>query len=257
MRGLLIVPADSWRGRLLRLPTRLIPASAVVRIRSGVNRGRRWVYGSGNLAFWLGTYEEDKQESLGTLIKPGMVIWDVGANIGFYTLAFSQLTSPGGFVYAFEPLGTNFGRLLAHIRLNHLDNVTAVQGALSNADGLMGFDTGPNSLMGRLDANLKQYLLPTLTADGFLARYPQAAPDLIKIDVEGAEGAVLEGAKNLLSTHGPVLLLALHGPEAERQCHALLTELGYACYYLDGTPALKIPFREEEILARPIKKPGQ
>jgi FkbM family methyltransferase len=165
---------------------RLIPDAAVVRIRSGVNRGRRWVYRSGNYAFWLGTYEEDKQQLLDTLVKPGMVIWDVGANIGFYTLAFSQLTTATGFVYAFEPLGTNFGKLLTHIRLNELTNVTAVQGALSDADGLVGFDTGPNALMGRLDADLRQYLIPTLTADGFVARYPQAVPDLIKIDVEGA-----------------------------------------------------------------------
>lgn len=209
------------------------------------------MYGSGNYAFWLGIYEADKQRLLEPLVSPGMVIWDVGANIGFYTLAFSALATAGGHVYAFEPLGSNFGRLLAHIRLNELGNVTAVQAALSDADGLVGFDTGPNALMGRLDANLRQYLLPTLTADGFVARYPQAVPALIKLDVEGAEGAVLEGARKLLSTAGPVLLLALHGPEAERRCRAILAEAGYECFYLDGSPALDTPFREEEILARP------
>jgi hypothetical protein len=67
---------------------------------------------------------------------------------------------------------------------------------------------------------------------------------------------VLAGAKKLLTTSSPVVLLALHGPEAESCCRAFLKEVGYECFHLDGSPAVETPFREEEILARRVT-PGR
>jgi FkbM family methyltransferase len=215
-----------------------------------MNQGCKWVYGSSKPAFWLGAYEAEKQELVSRLVKPGMVVWDVGANVGFYTLAFSRFAGAGGKIFAFEPLGANFDRLLSHIRLNGLTNVTAVQAAVASSVGLVGFDTGPNALMGRLDERLREYLIPTLSADSITCRFPDAIPTLVKIDVEGAEAGVLEGADKLLSEAGPDLLLALHGREPEQRCRAILAAHAYECFYLDGTPASETPFRSDEILAR-------
>jgi FkbM family methyltransferase len=240
-------------GRVLRLPLRMIPRQSVLSIRNGINRGQKWVFGSSKPGFWLGAYEEDKQDLVARIVRPGTVIWDVGANVGFYTLAFSRLTGPEGRVFAFEPLASNFATLLRHVGLNNLSNVVPVLTALDDSRRFAGFDQGPNDLMGRLTSTGGHFLIPTVTADSFLTEVPAARPALIKLDVEGAEGAVLDGSRRLLSEVGPDILLALHGADTERRCRAVLEETGYKCYYLDGSPAEDLPFKSDEIWARKVK----
>lgn len=91
-------------GRLLKLPLHLIPKGAVLPIVQGVVRGRRWVVGSTLYAVWLGSYEIDKQRVLAGELHPGSVFYDVGANVGFFTVLGAHCVGPGGAVYAFEPL---------------------------------------------------------------------------------------------------------------------------------------------------------
>ncbi len=88
--GLLATIRYFGRSSLLRAPLALIPKSAVVTVRSGINRGRKWIVGSNTHGCWLGHYERQKQELIGRLVKPGMTVFDVGANAGFYTLALSS-----------------------------------------------------------------------------------------------------------------------------------------------------------------------
>ncbi len=70
----------------------------------GPLRGKRWIAGSSNHGCWLGSYELAKQRKVIELVRPGMVCWDVGAHVGFYTLLFAELVGPLGRVFAFEPL---------------------------------------------------------------------------------------------------------------------------------------------------------
>src|SRR5580698_11236472 len=94
---------DRAISRTIRMPGRLIPKSAIFRIRKGPNKGFKWVAGSSVHSCWLGTYELRKQYQLERRIRPGMTVYDIGANAGFYTLLFSRLVGATRTVYAFEP----------------------------------------------------------------------------------------------------------------------------------------------------------
>ncbi len=90
--------------KVVRIPLRLIPSKMRIRIRTGANRGLIWIVGSSIHQCWLGIYEAEKQKALSREVKQGMVVWDIGANVGFYTLAFARAVGGKGCVIAFEPL---------------------------------------------------------------------------------------------------------------------------------------------------------
>ena len=241
------VNAHSAAGKVIRFFLNRIPKSHVAKVRGGLNKGSRWVVGTSIHRCWLGNYEADKQALMERLVKPGMVVWDVGANAGFYTLALSKLTGPAGHVYSFEPLGSNIRNLNRHVALNALTNTTVVQCALGGMNGLCGFDPSISHQKGFLSEARKDYLVPCMTADEFVKTHPEAVPSLLKIDVEGAESGMLEGARQLLTEHHPILLLALHGQEQVKKCYEILARFGY-------TVANRVEDRDacgEEILALP------
>lgn len=250
MRRLWEIPPQTVLGSLLRLPLRLVPGNAVVRVQSGVNRGLRWVVGSSDHGCWLGHYEQDKQEAIRRFLSPGMHVFDIGANAGFYTLASARLVGPSGQVWAFEPYAENARNLLRHVELNALGNVSVVQAAVASGAGISGFSIARSNSMGSI-SDTSAYLVPTLSVDEFCRQRRIAAPDLMKIDVEGAEQQVLEGARGVLSEGRTVIFLALHGPEQERRCIASLDALGYRLAYLDGQEARDRPLRSDEIVALP------
>jgi len=184
---------QSFMGAFVRLPLRLIPRDHVTVVRRGINKGFRWVVGSSIHGCWLGTYEHKKQTLMSRLLRPGMVVWDVGANAGFYSLAFSRLVGDAGKVYAFEPFAENTTNLLTHLRLNNIKNTQIVQAALAETTGLSGFSVAASNSMGHLSQQVSSYLVPSIAVDDFLARCPEARPDLFKIDIEGAESSLLLG----------------------------------------------------------------
>ncbi len=232
----------STRGRLVRLPLRLLPSTTVLTIRRGPAAGMNWIVGGGNHGCWLGTYEMAKQAALERFVRPGMTVYDIGAQAGFYSLFFSQLVGTTGRVYAFEPCAYEARYLLDHIRLNNVANICVIQAAVSERSGLtaLTFDRGQtqNAISDRSDAVLQ---VPAYSLDD--RRLP--APALIKMDVEGAESAVLEGARRMLREHRPVVFVALHGAEQRRRCIELLETAGYRVYELDGTPLLDVSETDE------------
>jgi len=141
----------------------------------------------------------------------------------------------GGRVYAFEPLPENPRYLLAHIAMNRLSNVKVVQVALADKTGLAGFtvDRGKsqNALVSPGESPL---VMATMSLDEFVEDYGFSPPDLVKLDVEGAEASVLEGARLTLERHRPVVFVALHGREQATRCLRLLEQLQYECRSLDG-----------------------
>ncbi len=243
------LPHDSLLGSLVRAPLKLIPRDRVMTVRGGLNKGASWVAGAGIHGCWLGTYESDKQELVARLVTPGMTVWDVGANAGFYTLAFSRLTGALGRVYAFEPLPENAYNLLTHLRLNDIRNVTLVEAAVGAAEGTVGFAVAASNSMGRVSAGTSDLVVPCLTLDSFVEQHPDSAPDLLKIDIEGGESALLEGGARFLSRNTPPIVLSLHGADQQQRCGELLNSFGYAAFGLDGT-ALDRGATSHEILAR-------
>lgn len=228
------ISRESATGRILRLPLRLIPRNLTMRICQGPLRGKKWIAGSSNHGCWLGSYEFDKQLLIAQTLEKGKVFFDIGANVGFYTLLASSLVGDTGRVFAFEPVPKNVVFLKKHLEMNHLRNATVFSAAVSERSGVAQFSEGPNNYMGRLadEGTLAVELvsLDELSAKGNLDR-----PDYIKIDVEGAELSVLRGARVLLADACPTIFLATHGSEVHSECLSLLQSLGYICRPLDET----------------------
>ncbi len=218
-------------GRMLRL----LPLPKVMKIPMGINRGLKWVRNSANVWEWLGIYESEKQQWVLQLTKPGMSVIDIGANAGFYTLAFSRLVGSGGKVFALEPLGSNTEKLLTHIRLNRITNTRVIQAVAADRSGVVPFEKGADDFTGRItkDANI-QHRVPAVTLDDLFSSGAVSEADLLKIDVEGGEYNVLKGARALLRQWSPSILLALHGSEQKQRCRTLLSEHGYSLFDLRG-----------------------
>ena len=240
-------------GAMLRVPLRLIPKNSVVRVRTGINKGMKWIVGSGIHGCWLGHYELEKQAVLRRMIKPGMKVFDIGANAGFYTLAFARLVGKDGHVWAFEPFAENVHNLRRHIGMNGLANVTVVQAAVSEANGMTGFMTAASNSMGHLSEG-GDYLVPTVSLDGVCSTLEIDCPDFIKLDVEGAEGRVLGGTTQILAKGKTSIVLALHGRDQEQECLAILRHHQYDIRYLDDHPVNEFPLRSDEIMALPRKQ---
>src|SRR5512145_1835082 len=98
---------------------------------------------------WLGTYEPELQAALREFIKPGLTVYDVGANIGYVTLMLAHQTGSSGKVFAFEALPVNLERIQKNISLNQLSNVTVVSGAVLDKIGSVAFYVHDSVGMGK------------------------------------------------------------------------------------------------------------
>ena len=240
------ISRDSLIGRVLRTPLRLVPASAVLPILQGPLRGHRWIVGAGTHGCWLGSYEYSKQRLFAAAAKPGAVVYDVGANVGFYSLLAARRAGPAGTVVAFEPLLRNLLFLRRHLELNRVANVDVVEAAVSESTGLQSFSTEHHASMGRLatDGALQ---VRTVSLDDVVFKDGRPRPHLIKMDIEGGEAAALRGGRRVLEECRPTLFLATHGWEQHQACCELLRQLAYELAAIDGRPLDE----SDEIMARP------
>ncbi|HET8775924.1 MAG TPA: FkbM family methyltransferase [Thermoanaerobaculia bacterium] len=211
-------------GRAIRFPLRLIPRGAVLRVLSGPLRGRRWIAGAATHGCWLGTYERSVQRLFVEHVRPGGVVYDVGANAGFFTLLAAKLAGPSGAVYAFEPMERNLRYVREHLRLNRVENVHVLPVAVSDRTGPVRFAAAHNPAMGGLAAN-GEIEVQSTTLDALAPTIEP--PSFVKMDIEGAEHAALSGAMELLRRARPVILLSEHGWEQHERCGRLLESLGY------------------------------
>lgn len=169
--------------------------------------------------FWMGYYSTDVVVALKQVLKPGMVVLDVGANIGEITLVAANLVKASGKVIAFEPVNAIAERLSEHIASNHLKQVivrrlglgaTAAEGVPIYAScGQPSSDEnhGLASLYGGQENNAPIDHINVTTLDAEVEALGLQRVDLIKIDIEGAEMACLQGANRTLQKFKPMLIV--------------------------------------------------
>ena len=175
-------------------------------------------------------------------VRPGMTVYDVGANKGQMALLFANLVGPTGRVVAFEPAPAEFASLVRNLDLNGLGHVRPVQVAAADAEGELAFSYAPDyPTQGKL-VNVELTYTP-LSEDTITVRAcclddtldDEPPPDVVKIDVEGAAAAVLRGAARILEETAPPLYLELHGPEEQAGVRDELLTRGYVAETMGGT----------------------
>jgi FkbM family methyltransferase len=195
-------------------------------ILQGRMRGYRWIVGSSDHGCWLGSYELEERKVFEGWVNPGSVVFDIGAHVGYYTLLASILVGAEGDVHAFEPLPQNLPFLYRHIEINRLKNVLVHEVAVSDRDGEAYFKVGSSRSTGQV-SNSGEVEVQLISLDSRVKAGELPVPGYIKIDVEGAELAVLAGARALLTDHKPTLFLETHSAELHASCIELLSGIGY------------------------------
>jgi FkbM family methyltransferase len=200
---------------------------------------------------WLGTYEPELAEAVREFVKPGMTVYDVGANIGYVSMLLAHAARPDGRVFAFEALPANIERIRANIGLNGLeDRIHLIPQAVADKSGELTFHVHESVGMGKVAGSAgrpgEQYQaeiqVQTVSLDEFVYQQGNPAPHVVKIDIEGGEVLALPGMKRILNEHHPLLLLELHGPESEQVAWQTLTEAGYRLHEMSpGYPPIENP----------------
>jgi len=193
----------------------------------------------GRLHYVLGLAEFHDMAFVAHLLRPDEVFADIGANIGAYSLVAAA--AAGARCVAFEPTGLAYHYLAENVGLNHLqDHIELQQCAVGAEAGSIRLSAGMgevNHVLGSGEA-VESIQVPMVSLDGFFSQ--RTAPALIKIDVEGFEGAVVDGAAKLIAARRPLALLlelAGHGARYGRDEDALrmsLIQRGYALCAYDG-----------------------
>jgi FkbM family methyltransferase len=151
----------------------------------------------------LGWHEMKTTELFIKLVGKGSTVIDVGANIGYFTLLAAKLAGKNGIVFSFEPESTSFSLLAQSVEINNFDNVRLFQECISNVDGqqLLHLSATRNKGLNSIARDLGggSVLVPSARLDSIASKFGIGSIDLLKIDVEGAEPEVLEGAERLLS----------------------------------------------------------
>lgn len=156
-----------------------------------------------------GAYERDVTAVFRRILKPGMGVLDIGANIGYFTMLSASIVGPAGYVLAIEPNPANARLLEASRRANGFDQVTVSQTAAGREVGLLALNTSySNGTTSEPAADIASLLqsrtVPCLPAD--LLAPPDRRIDLIKADVEGAEYNALFGSRNTIARWRPTII---------------------------------------------------
>jgi FkbM family methyltransferase len=213
---------QQWRHPLLKRAYDAMARRLAVRegtVAHGVGQGLRFHPAQGNVGYLLGTTEPAIQAALRALVRPGVVVYDIGANVGFYTVILARLVGPSGRVVAFEPLARNVEWLRHNARANGFDQVDVRSDAMEAASGITSFLLSTESTWGSLASSGKSVARPAGAVDVFvIALDDLAATDaprshLLKIDIEGGEVDALRGATTLLECNRPMLLVELHSSQ--------------------------------------------
>jgi FkbM family methyltransferase len=171
--------------------------------------------------YYHGAFDNNDIRELAKRLGPGSVFFDVGSYFGYYSMIVSHETGGAAAVYAFEPVPANYALLTGNCELNRLENVHAFQLAVSDSAGEVSFEIPPeaNGGIGRIagpDGGGSVETVPATTLDRFVEEHGIQRLDAMKVDVEGAEMRVFDGARKTLEKFRPVLVVELNPPCLER-----------------------------------------
>ena len=199
-------------------------------------------------------YEKGTTMVFTTLVKEGMNIVDIGANVGYYTLLAARRVGPHGKVYAFEPEPRNFRLLMENLRLNGYENVIAIQKAVSNESGTASLFLSPrcsgaHSLVSTRDRSNETTTAETVTLDDFFETEGCPTIQVIKMDIEGWEMEALDGMHKVITRNSPLTMVMEFYPWGllGRGMRPLaltskLMELGFAISVIDEETGQTTPF---------------
>ncbi len=161
-------------------------------------------------------FEPELTNAIKVLTKPGDTILDIGANIGCHTLQFSKLVGHEGKVFAFEPTGYAYNKIRRNVELNcHFsNNITLEKKAVSDTsakDQIIHFKS--SWLLFGHQTQIHEEVVDIVTVDDYVRQKGLEQIDIIKIDVDGFEPEVLEGAMNVIKTYKPILLLEINNTQ--------------------------------------------
>ncbi len=230
-----------------------------VPVLGGPNRGRLWTLASAGRGYVSGRFEMDRVASILRVLQPGQRFWDIGAHKGYLTLAAAGRVGRDGAVLAVEPSSENLGHLRRHLRWNRVANVDVLPVAIDAEETTARFGGTGSSIAYRLGGDDETVTVRTIAG---LLDDGRPPPDVAKIDVEGSEAAVLEGAGPALDRIG-VLFVAVHDRAQHDACRAVLEGHGFGIVAaallrdcLDGRTPWKedpdlVAYRPGRLLTRP------
>ena len=194
----------------------------------------------GIVAWSWGGYEEAELNYIANTVRPGATVIDVGANIGIFTISLAVAVGENGRVWSFEPLMENLKRLKENINLNGSKNIDL-------------FPVGLGDFCGELDMYLSNDLAYASTTrlvnkqisvetrkieirrlDDLWQEAERPQVDFIKIDVEGSEINVLHGAKKLITTCKPRIIIEAHNSRQLQILSEFFKEIDYSSHQPDG-----------------------
>ena len=203
-------PPHPGRGILGKLAWRIYPHEFVAEIGNGVKIKVR-LNQDDDIGAWAGDFDPEKETSVFLpLLREGMIVLDIGANVGFFSLLIAQRVGRIGRVYAFEPVPSIFVRLKENIALNGFENIVPVPIAISSYSGKTNMTVyyGASSLFRRVSDEFVE--VPTERLDDFVEREGIERVDAIKLDVEGAELHVIRGADKTIRRFKPIMMVEIN-----------------------------------------------
>jgi FkbM family methyltransferase len=201
--------------------------------------------------YLFGSYELPTIRHIRSFLTPGAVCIDVGAQMGYLSLAMATSAGRQTAVHAFEPEDINAARFRENMALNNIQNVQLHREAVSNIEGTLHLflsktaNAGTHStLYNERTVTEESIQIPATTLDAFARATNLPRLDLIKVDVEGAEFEVIQGADSVLRTYRPRVILELcdrlqiERGLSSRQIKEFMVERHYSAYTIadDGTP---------------------
>lgn len=233
------------------------------KVRDGAGAGLLFNVGSGNPIFLSGRVERPVQQTMAEQLRPGQTVFDIGANVGFFSVLAAHLVGSTGMVYAFEPVPDNARTVRENASLNGFQHVKVVEKAATDHAGrellILTRDAGGATLASTNEHPpdaVREMTVELIRIDDMVSAGTLRPPDFIKIDVEGAEIAVMRGMQQTLQDHHPLVLFEVDSAETAAmetkytECEALLVGFGYDVERLPDAYG-HIPWSVGHGLARP------
>lgn len=214
-----------------------------------------------------GAFEPFETEVVKRCVRPGNVVLDIGANIGYYTLLFARLVGESGAVHAFEPVPDNFELLTKNVEANGYRNVSPVQAAVSDTAGtvkifLSDSDQVDHRIYESGEAR-SSIDVDCLRIDDYLDAHPGPV-SFVKMDIQGAEASAVRGMTRLLSGDAPLIIVSEFWPYGFRNAGedpktflALLAANRFTVMEIDERAKRVTPASPDELLRKhPPEKQG-